>query len=140
MKREELIEEIERQGQFSFSRSSGPGGQNVNKVNSRVQLTLDLYELSVLSSVEFSRITAALSGNQHLQQGHILQIQAQSTRSQLENRKIAVQRMSDLIMNAAKPDKPRKKTAPSRAAKQRRIDNKRAHSRKKVLRRPVSTD
>jgi ribosome-associated protein len=115
----------------SFVRASGPGGQNVNKVASAVQLRFDL---AVSGLPEEVRARAArLAGRRLTQDGAIL-ISAQRHRTQERNREDALQRLIDLIRRAAEPPKPRRKTKPTFASKQRRLETKARRSRIKSAR------
>jgi ribosome-associated protein len=140
MNRNLLIAEIDSYGSFSFSRSSGPGGQNVNKVNTKVQLTLHLENLpsfsvpDSVSEAERERISFNLGQRlKQLKDGAFF-IEAQRERTQLANRRLAVKRMADCIIDASRPAEVRKATAPTKASKQRRLDCKKAQGRKKLLR------
>jgi len=130
---------IESKGDFSFSRSGGPGGQNVNKVNTKVLLTLSLDALSDLEDLEIVRIKIQLSGRINSRGELFLQLQEE--RSQLMNRERAVEKMTDLILGALVLPRKRKKTKPSKAAKRRRLEGKKKLSDKKKNRgRPTISD
>jgi ribosome-associated protein len=98
MNRTDLITLIQKKGQFSFSRSGGPGGQNVNKVNTKVLLTVALDELAGLDESELLMIREKLSSR--LNSSEELFIQLQEERSQLMNRERAVEKMADLILES----------------------------------------
>jgi ribosome-associated protein len=106
----------------SFVLSSGPGGQNVNKVSSAVQLRFDVAHSPSLTDEVRARV-AALAGNRLTKDGIII-IAAQESRSQERNRVLARERLVELIQRAAKPAKPRRPTKPSKASKRRRLDEK----------------
>ncbi len=133
-----LKEEIEAKGTFSFSRSSGPGGQNVNKVNSKVLLTLNIDSLTCINDEQRSRIRERLKNR--MNSSGELYLQIQEERSQLQNRERAVRRMADLIETAMKRQVKRRATRPSKAAHKRRLDKKKIQSRKKSSRGRVSQD
>lgn len=115
-----------------FVLASGPGGQNVNKVASAVQLRFDAARSAVLSDEVRTRLLK-LAGNRTTQDGEIL-IEAKRYRSQERNREDARQRLVKLIRKALEPPKLRKKIRPSRAAKRRRLEAKKKRGEKKRLR------
>ena len=120
---------------FEFIRSSGPGGQNVNKVASAVQLRFDVQRSSSLPDQVRIRILAT-AGNRLTKEG-ILLIESSQHRSQERNRKAALDRLRETILEAVDEPLPRKSTKPSLAARQRRLTMKRMKSDRKRLRRPV---
>lgn len=107
---------------WKFIRSSGPGGQNVNKVSSAVQLRFLLAQNTSLPAAVKQRLRR-LSGQKLLLDGSIL-LSARSERSQEQNRREALDRLEGMIRTAMIEPKIRKKTKPSRASKERRIDSK----------------
>ncbi|QEN08403.1 aminoacyl-tRNA hydrolase [Oceanispirochaeta crateris] len=137
MKRSDLVYMLEAKGQFSFSRSSGPGGQNVNKVNTKVLLTVSLKELEGFQEWEILKIREKLASR--LNSRDELYVQLQEERSQIMNREKAVEKMADLIMESLIIPKKRRKTGPSRAARQKRMDGKKKLSHKKKNRGRVSS-
>lgn len=108
--------------EWKFIRSSGPGGQNVNKVASAVQLRFLLPMNSSLPVAARNRLRR-LAGQKLIDDGSIL-ISARSERSQEQNRRDALERLAELLRAAMIEPKIRKKTRPTRASKERRIDSK----------------
>jgi ribosome-associated protein len=123
---------------LSFVRGSGPGGQNVNKVASAVQLRFDLAGTVVLADPVKARLRA-LAGRRLTDDGAILII-ARNHRTQEQNRREAGERLGDLIRSALVPPKPRKATKPTRASRERRLESKTRQQRTKGLRSKVKWD
>lgn len=121
--------------QFRFVLASGPGGQNVNKVATAVQLRFDAARSRCLPDEVRTRLLA-LAGSRATKEGEVL-ITARRFRTQERNREDAVERLVTLIRRAAARPRPRRKTRPSRAAKQRRLDTKRRQKEKKRRRGPI---
>lgn len=121
--------------QLNFIRSSGPGGQNINKVSTAVQLRFDAAQSDALSE-EIRQRLIQIAGNKMTEDG-VLVIKARRFRSQEKNRKDAIQRLVALIRKAAVKPKPRRKTKPSMAAKEKRLLNKKKRSEIKRRRRTV---
>jgi ribosome-associated protein len=122
----------------SFVRASGPGGQNVNKVASAVQLRFDLAGTAALDERVKMRLRA-LAGRRVTDDGAILII-ARNHRTQEQNRREAHERLADLIRRALIEPKTRKATRPTRASKERRLDSKNRNRRTKSLRGKVRWD
>ncbi len=119
---------------YVFSGSGGPGGQNVNRVATAVQLRLNLASVKMRDDVR-ARLTA-LAGSRIIDSGELL-INARTFRSQRENREDAVQRLIELIKKAEDIPKKRKRTAPTRASKERRLNSKKRRSDTKSSRRKI---
>ena len=116
-----------------FVRSSGPGGQNVNKVSTAVQLRYDAANSPALTDT-LRRKLLRLAGARATTEGTIV-ITADRFRSQSRNRADALERLVELIREAARPVKPRRATRPTRASKERRLEEKKRKSEKKAGRR-----
>jgi len=107
---------------FDFYRSSGPGGQNVNKVSTAVRLRFNLRGSQVLPAGVKARL-AVLAGSRMTTEG-ILVIEAQRHRTQEGNRREALRRLDELISDSWRPPTPRRPTKPTKGAQQRRLDEK----------------
>jgi ribosome-associated protein len=116
----------------SFIRSSGPGGQNVNKLSTAVQLRFDVRHSPSLNDEVRARLER-LAGKRLTREGVVV-ITAQSHRTQERNRADALERLLELIRAAAVRPVPRRATKPSRAAKRRRVDEKKRRGSIKALR------
>jgi ribosome-associated protein len=117
---------------FGFSRSSGPGGQNVNKVNTKTELRVNMAALHGLSDRALSRLRT-LAGRKLLPDGDLL-ITADTERTQESNRRLCLAKLRELIEKAQVEPKIRKKSKPSRASKARRVETKRKNAEKKRAR------
>ena len=108
------------------SRSSGPGGQHANVTASRIEASFDVGASAALSEEQKRRIMARC--------GPVVRAVSQDTRSQRRNREIALERLAGRLANALTVQRPRKKTKPTRAAKERRMQQKRRRGETKRLR------
>ncbi|EFL50146.1 Class I peptide chain release factor [Solidesulfovibrio fructosivorans JJ]] len=114
---------------FTASRSSGPGGQHVNKVSSRVTLLFDLDASPSLSPAAKERLRAVLGGR--IGKDGVLQVSSQTSRSQTANKELAVERFVMLLRAALTPKPPRRKTRATLASKLRRLETKKRHGARK---------
>ncbi|MGH3938342.1 MAG: alternative ribosome rescue aminoacyl-tRNA hydrolase ArfB [Pseudonocardiaceae bacterium] len=119
---------------WRFSRASGPGGQGVNTTDSRVELVFDINVSTAFTDQDRARVLERLAGR--LVEG-VLTVVASEHRAQLRNRDAARHRLAALLRDALAPDPPpRRPTHPSRAARERRLAEKRRRTLTKRLRRP----
>ncbi|MDH4202846.1 MAG: alternative ribosome rescue aminoacyl-tRNA hydrolase ArfB [Phycisphaerae bacterium] len=116
----------------SYSRSSGPGGQHVNKLNTRVSVFLDIRHCPCFSERQKQTLAVALKGR--IDKQGVLQVSSQQSRSQAANRNAALQRMAELIGQALKPKRTRKKTHVPKRAVEKRLSDKKSRSNIKRLR------
>ena len=117
---------------FTASRSSGPGGQNVNKLSTKVELRFNVLQSTILSEEEKDILQTKLHSKM-TSEGEIIVV-SQSERSQLKNKEKALDRFYKLLAKALLPVKKRKTTRPSRAIKEKRLEEKRIQSEKKERR------
>ena len=123
---------------FKAVRSSGAGGQHVNKVATKVILIFDLENSEALSDDEKELLRQSLRPS--LTKENLLIIQSAETRSQLKNRKSAEVRLLKVLSDGLVRKPKRKKTKPTRAAREKRLKSKRMHSQKKQSRKKPGTD
>lgn len=133
MRLEELEEWIQREGRWEFSRSGGPGGQNVNKVSTRTTLRLPLERLPLAEQEQ--RAVRERLGNRVTNDGELV-IHSSQTRSQHANRRLAHNRALTLLHGALSRGKRRVATRPTHASAEKRIKQKRRRAQLKHNRRP----
>ena len=124
--------------QFKAVRSSGSGGQHVNKVSSKVELQFNVAQSEGLSDLEKTRIQQKLASK--LTQEHVLILQAGDTRSQHRNKQLVISRFLTLVKEALKVPKKRKATKPTRASITKRLETKQKNAVKKQLRQKPKLD
>lgn len=126
------IPELEREFVFQTSRSSGPGGQNVNKVNSRVELRFDIPGSELLTAEQKEMLQRKLASR--LTSAGVLIVSSQESRSQADNRDRAVQKLYAQLARALMPVKKRKATRPTMASEEKRLQRKKRQAEKKAQR------
>lgn len=131
---EELLKEI----RFKTSRSQGPGGQHVNKVESRVDLVFDVFKSDALDGDQIEIVSKKLKNR--ISNDGLLRLQCDVTKSQFKNKEIVTELFLKLIETALKPEKKRKPTKPGKAAKEKRLQDKKKQSDKKEFRKPPPGD
>ena len=133
MDRDALRSEIRRKAELSYSRSGGPGGQNVNKRDTKVTARLRISELEEPGEPGLARLAGRLESR--LTTDGCLVLQADGERSQARNREDVLNRLEDLVVRALRPDpKPRRPSRPSGAARERRLAEKKRRSALKEAR------
>ena len=129
---------VKARGSFTFARAGGPGGQNVNKVSSKVVARLPLEALEGLDGARRALVESRLASR--ISADRCIVLSVQDTREQSRNREIAVERLADLIARAAVLPKRRGKTRPTRASREARLRSKKVQSERKRLRRSEVDD
>ena len=120
---------LNRELTFTASRSDGPGGQNVNKVNSKITLKFDVLQSDLLSAEEKETLVKRL-GTRLTKEG-LLILSAQASRSELKNKEAAILKFENILSGAFKARKTRKATKPTKGSVQNRIQMKKKLSEKK---------
>jgi len=123
---------------YRFSRSTGPGGQNVNKLNTRVTLLFDVADSRALTDKQKKRVLTRMSSR--ISKDGFLKVVSQRHRTQQANRKAALKRLAELLTRALEEKPVRKPTAAPYAAKQKRLRHKRRRSELKRQRKSVTLD
>ncbi len=121
--------------EFTASKSSGPGGQNVNKVNTKISLRFDILQTGLLNDDEKELLQKKLSAK--LTTEGVLIIDAQEKRSQLQNKEIAIKKFYEMLEKAFRKKKKRIATKPSKTAVKKRLDSKKQHAEKKANRKKL---
>jgi ribosome-associated protein len=114
--------------ELRFSRSSGPGGQHAQKSDTRVEAVFDVEASSALSDAQKRRVASRA--------GPVVRAVAQDERSQWRNRVLALERLAETLREALRVQRPRRATRPTKAAVERRLDEKRRRGQTKRMRRP----
>ena len=127
-----LISDLKSELIFSSSRSGGPGGQSVNKVNTKITLRWDVRNSRALTDEQRNVILVKLSKSINLE-GEVV-LASDSSRSQLQNKEDTINKLKNLLDDAFKKQKPRKPTKPTRSSVRKRLENKKKHSERKKMR------
>lgn len=128
MDKAKIVQELN----FKAVRSSGAGGQHVNKVSTKIELSFDVNKSNALSDKEKERLLVKL-GNR-LTKENMLLLQCDESRSQHKNKDLAIKRFLEVIENALKVPKKRRKTKPSRSSIEKRLKSKKKAAQKKINR------
>ncbi len=131
---EEIKKKLENECIFSASRSSGPGGQNVNKVNTRIELRFSITTSEIFSEKEKDKIRAKLKNR--INSSDELVLFSEAKRSQLGNKVLVTEKFFALIEKSLAIQKKRVKTSPSASSKAKRLESKKIEAKKKRLRKP----
>lgn len=126
------IEEVIKELSFKAIRSSGAGGQHVNKTSSKIELTFDIENSDAITEKE--KEILQIKWNSKLSNENKLILFCEESRSQHRNKELAIKRFLDLLKTSLKKTKKRKATKPTIASVKKRLDNKQINSNKKALR------
>ncbi|MBZ9652394.1 alternative ribosome rescue aminoacyl-tRNA hydrolase ArfB [Psychroflexus montanilacus] len=124
--------QLQKELEFQFALSGGPGGQHVNKTETKVIITWDLEASGLFNEAQKQRIKTKLE--KRINSEGQLKLSVAKSRSQLQNKKLAVSMLENLLSKALQKPKKRIKTKPSRSSKLKRLQKKKQHSDKKQLR------
>ena len=127
-----LLDDLEKEFSFTSSRSSGPGGQSVNKVNTKITLRWDVRNSRNIDEDQRTIIFSRLSNIINIEGEAV--ISADDSRSQLQNKEATINKLGKLLTSAFRIVKPRKPTKPTKASVRKRLENKKKHSVKKKMR------
>ena len=125
-------EKIRQELQFKAVRSSGAGGQHVNKVSTKIELLFDVYNSNALTEKEKNRLFLKLKNR--LTKENVLLLQCDESRSQHKNKTVIVERFFELLENALKVPKKRRKTKPTRSSIEKRLKTKKKAAQRKAYR------
>lgn len=128
-----MLPDLSKECVFTTSRSSGPGGQNVNKTETKVELRINIAHSSILSEDQKARILE-LYGDKLIEQRTTIMLTCQESRSQITNKKWALQKLYLLLENLLEIETPRLATKIPHAVKQKRLSDKRRASQTKASR------
>jgi ribosome-associated protein len=128
----ERLNNLEKELEFNYARSSGSGGQNVNKVSTKVQIRWDINNSLLFNFEEKIKIKKYLKNN--ISKEGFVFLDSENYREQIKNREFVVKKLKDLIKKALTPEKLRKPTKPTFSSKEKRISDKKELSNKKQLR------
>jgi ribosome-associated protein len=133
-----LEECVRKRARLSFAKSGGRGGQNVNKVSTKVLARVTIASLDALTEEQKARVRAKLA--KRITEGDELSVSADDERSQARNRELAIARLAELIARATHRPRPRRPTRPTRGSKLKRLDSKKRLGRQKLSRKPPTDE